>query len=239
MATRVQTNSSLFFGGYDISGVFNAISLTVGGGGQDNTVFGDGTVSNAAGLSTLTFEGEGYWSSTEDSVIEASLGIDSSGTNLTVAPVNSTKGQPAYFAPLQEAEYHPYNTGTVGEMLAFRVSGTGRGTPVSGDIYVAPGSDRTSSSTSTPPVQQGSVSATQKVYSSLHVLSASGTLTVSVKSDDSGFASPTTQITHTPFTSIGSEIKSADGPIADDYWRVDFTISGGGSFDFIVSLGIT
>ena len=239
MATRVQTDSSLFFGGYDISGVFNAISLTVGGGGQDDTVFGDETVSNAAGLSALAFEGEGYWSSTEDAVIEASLGIDSSSTILTVAPVNSTKGQPTYFAPLQEAEYNPYNTGTVGEMLAFRVTGTGRGAPVSGDIYVAPGTNRTTSGTSTPPVQQGSVSATQKVYSSLHVLSASGTLDVTVKSDESGFSSPTTRITHEEFTSIGAEIKSADGPIADDYWRVDFTISAGGSFDFIVSLGIT
>ena len=66
MATRVQTDSSLFFGGYDISGVFNAISLTVGGNGQDDTVFGDAVISNAAGLSTLAFEGEGYWSSTED-----------------------------------------------------------------------------------------------------------------------------------------------------------------------------
>jgi hypothetical protein len=86
----------------------------------------------------------------------------------------------------------------------------------------------------------GPVSATQSIYSGLHVLAASGSLVCTVKSDNSsGFSSPTTRITHSTFTAIGAEIKSAAGAISDDYWRVDYTVSGSGSFDFIISLAVS
>jgi len=90
----------------------------------------------------------------------------------------------------------------------------------------------------------GAVTAAQKVYSFLHIMAISGTgtptLTVAVQSDDNGgMSSPVAQITHTAFTAIGSEWKSANGPITDTYWRLSWTISGTSpSFTFICGVGI-
>ena len=238
MATFVQTNVGLYWGGYSLASTFNAVGLNLNNNVVDDTVYGDTFQSQAAGSSSITLEGEGYWDSTNDSVLFTSLGTDD--TVVTVTPVDQAVGSRSIFTTLTTSEYSPFATGTVGEMLAVRISGEARGEKsVHGEILVAPGSDRTSSGTSAVNASIGAVGATEKIYSALHVLSASGTLEVVVKSDNSsGFSSPTTRITHTSFTAIGAEMKSTAGAITDDYWRVDFTVSGGGSFDFITSLGI-
>jgi len=235
MATFVQTDVGLYWGGYSLAATHNAVGLSTSASMQDDTVYGDTFVSNAAGLSSVTLEGEGFWDSTNDNVLFSSLGTDD--TVVTVTPVDQAAGSPAIFTKLTTSEYNPIAGGTVGEMLAFRVSGEGRGEKtVTGEIFVTPGTTRTTSGTSLPN-QLGAVTSTQGIYSALHVLSASGTLDVVIKSDsDISFGSPDTRITHTQFTAIGAEMLSQLGTNADTWWRADFTISG--SFDFIVSLAI-
>ena len=124
-------------------------------------------------------------------------------------------------------------------MLGFSLSAEGRGEKsVSGEILVIPATTHTSSSTS-PVNNLGAVSATQKIYSALHVISASGTLAVTVKSasNEAFSADVTTELTHTSVgSSVTAEMLSAAGAITNTYWRVDFTVSG--SYQFIVSLGI-
>ena len=237
MATFVQTNVGLFWGGYSLASTFNAIGLNLGNSVQDDTVYGDTFQSNAAGLSSVSLEGEGYWDSTNDSTLYSSISVGAAETVVTVCPVDLAAGSPALFSKITTAEYNPFANGTVGEMLAFRVSGEGRGEKsVSGEIFVTPGTTRTSSGTSLAN-NLGALSSTQTIYSALHVLSASGTLDVVIKSDsDVSFGSPDTRITHSQFSAIGAELKSAAGPTTDAWWRADFTISG--SFDFIVSLAI-
>tara|TARA_R100000808_G_scaffold6198_1_gene18564 strand:+ start:3742 stop:4476 length:735 start_codon:yes stop_codon:yes gene_type:complete len=243
MATFVQTNVGLYWGSYSLASTFNAVGLTLSSSLAEDTVYGDTTVSNAGGLTTVSLEGEGYWDSTTDGILDATTGLSASNQLVTVTPVDQSVGSPALFSQYQTAEYNPFSTGTVGEMLAFRVSGESVGQElVHGEIMVAPGTTRTSNSNSDSN-QLGAVSATQTVYSALHVLTVSGsspTLDVVVKSDNaSGFSSPTTQLTHTQATAITSELKSKDGAITDDYWRVYWTVGGGSpQFDFICSIGI-
>ena len=235
MATFVQTNVGLYYGGYSLASSFNAIALNLGNSPQDNTVYGDTFVSNAAGLSSVTLEAEGFWESATDAVLQASLGSDD--TVVSVTPVDQAAGSPSIFSKFTASTYNPISTGTVGSMMGFSLSTEGRGEKsVSGEIMVTPGTTRTTSGTSLPN-QLGAVASTQGVYSALHVLSASGTLDVVIKSDsDISFGSPDTRITHTQFTGIGAEMLSQLGTNADTWWRADFTISG--SFDFIVSIGI-
>tara|TARA_R100001594_G_scaffold15142_1_gene31891 strand:- start:2989 stop:3705 length:717 start_codon:yes stop_codon:yes gene_type:complete len=237
MATFVQTNVGLYYGGYSLASNFNAIGLNMSANMVDDTVYGDIFQSNTSGLSSVNLEAEGYWDSTPDSVLNTSLGVADTVTSVT--PVDQAVGSPALFTKLMSSEYNPMAVGTVGEMMGFRLSGESQGEKViHGEIMVAPGTNRTSTSTSAVN-NLGAVSATQKIYSAIHVISASGTFDVTVKSDDgSGFSSPTTRITHTQFTGVGAELKSADGAITDAYWRVDFAVSGGGSFDTIISIGI-
>ena len=235
MATYVQTNVGLYWGGYSLASSFNAIALNLGNSPQDDTVYGDTTVSNASGLSTVTLEAEGFWQSTTDAVLQASLG---SNEVISVTPVDQSAGSPSIFSKYTTSSYNPIAKGEVGSMMGFSLSAEGRGEKsVSGEILVIPATYTTSSESSTN-ASIGAVSATQSVYSALHVTAASGTLDVIVESAPSNWSGEATRITHTQFTAVGAEMKSAAGAITDAYWRVKWTISGGGSFDFISSLGI-
>jgi len=235
MATYVQTNVGLYWGGYSLASSFNAIALNLGNSPQDDTVYGDTTVSNASGLSTVTLEAEGFWQSTTDAVLQASLG---SNEVISVTPVDQSAGSPSIFSKYTTSSYNPIAKGEVGSMMGFSLSAEGRGEKsVSGEILVIPATYTTSSESSTN-ASIGAVSATQSVYSALHVTAASGTLDVIVESAPSNWSGEATRITHTQFTAVGAEMKSAAGAITDAYWRVKWTVSGGGSFDFISSLGI-
>ena len=235
MATSVQTNVGLYWGGYSLASSFNAIALNLGNSPQDDTVYGDTTVSNASGLSTVTLEAEGFWQSTTDAVLQASLG---SNEVISVTPVDQSAGSPSIFSKYTTSSYNPIAKGEVGSMMGFSLSAEGRGEKsVSGEILVIPATYTTSSESSTN-ASIGAVSATQSVYSALHVTAASGTLDVIVESAPSNWSGEATRITHTQFTAVGAEMKSAAGAITDAYWRVKWTVSGGGSFDFISSLGI-
>jgi len=217
---------------------FNAIALNLGNSPQDDTVYGDTTVSNAAGLSSVTLEAEGFWQSTSDAVLQSGLAINAADTVLSVTPVDQAAGSPSLFSKVTTSTYNPISTGTVGSMMGFSLSAEGRGEKsVSGEILVIPAT-YTSSSESATNASIGAVSATQSVYSALHVTAASGTLDVIVESAPSNWSGEATRITHTQFTAIGAEMKSTAGAITDAYWRVKWTVSGGGSFDFICSLGI-
>jgi len=235
MATYVQTNVGLYWGGYSLASSFNAIALNLGNSPQDDTVYGDTTVSNAAGQSSNQLEAEGFWQSATDAVLEGSLGTDD--TVVSVTPVDQAAGSPSIFSKYTTSTYNPISTGTVGSMLGFSLSAEGRGEKsVSGEILVIPATYTSSSETVTN-ASIGAVSATQSVYSALHVTAASGTLDVIVESSpNSGWGSESTRITHTRFTAVGAEMLSTAGAITDAYWRVKWTLSG--SFDFIVSLGI-
>ena len=235
MATYVQTNVGLYWGGYSLASSFNAIALHLSNSPQDDTVYGDTTVSNASGLSTVTLEAEGFWQSTTDAVLQASLG---SNEVISVTPVDQSAGSPSIFSKYTTSSYNPIAKGEVGSMMGFSLSAEGRGEKsVSGEILVIPATYTTSSESSTN-ASIGAVSATQSVYSALHVTAASGTLDVIVESAPSNWSGEATRITHTQFTAVGAEMKSAAGAITDAYWRVKWTVSGGGSFDFISSLGI-
>lgn len=76
----------------------------------------------------------------------------------------------------------------------------------------------------------GAVSATQRLYAGLHILTAGGTtpsVTAIVQSDDnSGFTSATTVITFTAATDRGAQWSSVAGAITDTYFRFRFTVSG-------------
>ena len=240
MATYVQTNVGLYWGGYSLASSFNAIALNLGNSLQDDTVYGDTFVSNTAGLSSVQLEAEGLWQSATDSVLQSGLAINVAETVLSVTPVDPAAGSPSLFSKVTTSTYNPISTGTVGSMLGFSLSAEGRGEKsVSGEILVKPSDTHTSSSVSPVNAAIGAVSATQSIYSALHVISASGTLVVPVKSasTEAFSADVTTELTHTSVgSSVTAEMLSAAGAITNTYWRVDFTVSG--SYQFIVSLGI-
>jgi hypothetical protein len=158
---------------------------------------------------------------------------------------NSADGSTAYLMQSIPLSYTPVS-GAVGDLAMGTIAGSSSTGPVVRGQLIHPSNvSRTSSSTGTGR-QLGAVSATQRFYAALHVISASGTsptLAVIVQSDDNaGFTSPTTRLTFSTATATAnrSQVSSVAGAITDDYWRISYTIGGTGTptFAFAVTAGI-
>jgi hypothetical protein len=91
--------------------------------------------------------------------------------------------------------------------------------------------------------QLGAVTASQRLYAGVHFLTAGGTtpsITVILESDDNaGFTSATTRATFAAATTRSAQWTSVAGAIADDYYRLRWTVSGSGpSFQVRGFIGI-
>jgi len=110
--------------------------------------------------------------------------------------------------------------------------------------YVMDKDTSLSASGNTSAIQVGAVSATQEIYGVIRAFSVSGgpgTLDIVIASDDvEGFGgTPETQLTFTQLSAVGEEVKfSGAGAITDDWWRVEYTVAGGGTWSVLVTLGI-
>ena len=240
MAEQILKDCKLYLAEYDFTGQMNALAINYGAEVLDNTVFGGDTRSNTGGLKTMGFQHEGLWNGGDGEVDDVLFGkIALANQLMTICPTTGADGEPAYTGSIIVGEYSP--GAAVGELFRFGVGGQADDTFLNGTIMQPAGAE-TSSGTGTA-AQLGAVGASQKIYSTVHVLSASGgspTLDITIESDDNvGMTTSATQNTHTQFTGVGSERLSADGAIADDYWQVNFTLGGTSpSFSFVVILAI-
>ena len=241
MATQVLRQSKLWIRGYDFSGDMNSMSLEYGAELQDDTVFGDDTRSRKGGLKTVAFSHAGFWNADgtdePDDILFARVGLGSDV--MTVAPETGAAGEAAYILNAITGEY---NVGAaVGEMLGFTVTGESQSNLVRGTIIHNASQTSTGSGSE---YEVGAVASGEYLYAALHVLSVSGTdptLTVKVQSDATGFASATDRITFTEATAVGAQWATpVAGAIADDFWRVNYTVGGTDTptFEFVVTIGI-
>lgn len=130
----------------------------------------------------------------------------------------------------------------MGDIAPYSADVTASGVVARGAVLNPPGTARTASGNGTA-VQVGAVTASQRLYAAVHIISAAGTspsITFKVQSDDnSGFTTPTDRITFTAATAAGSQFSSVAGAVTDTYWRVNYTVSGTGpSFLALVTAGI-
>lgn len=245
MAATVLTNCAIYAAQADLSGRSNRVALEAEAEEVESTTFGDGGFrSYVGGLKTTTAEIEGYFEALDATYPDDRLWTDLGVSDVphTISEPGGALGDPCYFFRSMRAKYGV--GGSIGDLLGFTGSAGGSNSEglVRGTILNSAASAKTATGSGTA-YQLGAVTSTQHVYAALHVLSISGTstptLTVRLQSDTSGFPSATTQTTFTAATAIGSEWKSVAGPITDDYWRADWTISGTNpSFLFVLAVGI-
>lgn len=238
-------DQKILLGQYEVTTDFRELTFTLGVEPQDNTRLNGNTRVTTPGLKTVSLSGTGYFAADGTSAIDDILNslYGASDTPASVPAVDGTEGTRAYFARLMETEYVPIS-GAVGDNhnIAFAATGSGGVVVAAGRIEHALG-NTTANSASTGS-QLGALSATQKLWSVLHVVSASGTsptLDVLVESDDnSGFTSAATEITHTQATAATSEFSSVAGAVTNDYWRISWTIGGSDTptFSFLCAIGI-
>lgn len=243
MATPfVLTDAKVYLAQYDLSGSSNQVSIGYEYAKVPATVFGADVRYNMAGIPELDIQVAGLdcadGTDEVDDVLWSKLGTANTLISVGATGADGSVGYFTKFMQLSEGL-----GGNIGDAFGFQASGCGQGYKLVRGYYLAPAASRTSSASGTAK-EISAVSATQKVYAILHVFSASGTsptLDVIVESDDAtGFSSAETRISFTQATDVTSELKSADGAITDDCWRVGWTIGGSDTptFNFAVLVGI-
>ena len=241
MAVHKLHDAAIFIAEFDVSADHNEISVVESADGHEVATFGQTTHKELGGLLNINMEGQGflqYATGAIEDILKTQLGL--ANVPVTVAADGAdAENEEAWFFRAFFASVKPMG-GAVGDAHAFSYAARGgkgaaanRTRLVPGKTFVVPGSKTSSGSSSSR--QLGAVTASQRVYAALHVLSASGTsptLDVIVRSDDnSGMSSPSTRLTFTQATAVTSQLLSAAGAITDDWWDVDYTI-GGTSPDF-------
>lgn len=242
-------DQKIFMGKRQLTTDLMSISLDGGVEPQDDTRFGDTTRQFEAGLVTMGWGMEGFWSSAGgagdvDDELFANLALN--GVPLSVMALGAGVGDRAFLMSVLESEY--VFGGEVGTIHKFTAGGQvarpAPGVHPAGLVRGFTMFNGTASSTANgTAVEVGAAASGQRIYGALHVTAASGTtptLDVVIESDDAqGFASGTTRITFAQATATTSEFKTLDGPVTDSWWRIAYTIGGTTpSFTFAVVLGI-
>lgn len=246
MGKFVLKNCRIFAGGADLTSNSNKLAVAVATEAKNVTNFGSGGWKEfLTGIFDTKIDAGGQWEAADASKVDDANWANMTGgvaVPWTATPDTANVGDLAWVVKAIESDYQLGDA--VGEVAPWSASAAGVTATARGQILHPPGTARTSSGNGTAR-QLGALTAAQKLYVNLHVLSVAGTgsptLTVAVQSDDaSGFPSATTRGTFNAATAISSQSMAISGAITDDWWRVSWTITGTTpSFLFVVSAGIT
>lgn len=227
----------------DLTGWSNKVEMSAPIAEEDKTTFGSGGwKERVGGLADTAVAVDGFWEASDlsrpDDMFWANLGASQAA--LTVVPTSGAAGSLAYLTRAQVKDYKP--GAAVGKLLAWSTSVAGNTPLVRGQIMHPQGTPRTATGTGTG-YQLGAVTAAQRMYANLHVLSVAGTtpsITVTLQSSvDNTFAAPTDRIAFTADTDLDGQAANLVGPVTDTWWRAAWTITGTGpSVLFAVAAGI-
>ena len=242
MAIFTLTDGRCFIEGYDLSSHVNSMNLNLTSEELDTTSINSGGYrSRTGGLQDAQFTANGYFEAGANKP-DALLGASTGSEHIITVMADSGAGNTSYFFKATQFDYTLL--GAVGDLTPFNISASQSADKPIKATQMNDDSATITASGNTTGRQLGAVSATQSVYASIHVWSVAGTstptLTAKIQSDDnSSFTSATDRITMSSATAITSEYKSQAGAITDDYWRVNWTVSGTSPiFKAIVSIGI-
>mgnify|MGYP003111568069 FL=1 len=240
MAKFVFNDGKVFSGGYDLSDHITSVNLEINSEELDATTINSGGFrERIGGLKDSTLSMDGFYeagANKPDALLGASIGNELIVTTVPDAGVGNT----AYFMKSRLFSYSMF--GAVGEIAPFSISKSQSDDEVvQGKIEIDGALTASGNSTG---VQLGAVGATERIYVAIHCTAVSGTSTPTVtfklqSDDNSSFTSPTDVITFSDITAIGADYQSAAGAITDDYFRLNYTITGTSpSFSIHATIGI-
>jgi hypothetical protein len=247
VAKQILANVRLFTGAADLTSASNKVEVAGDVEDVDVTTFKpDGSADSGwreflGGLRSAEIAGEGFWEAGDPGQVDDAAWAQLGGRGpWTIAPAGAADGALAYTGLTLQGAYTLF--GEIGAAAPWSLKGMSSGAFARGVIAHPPGVARSASGTGVAR-NLGAVAAGRRLNASLHVLSVTGspTITARVESDDtSGFASPITQLTFAAATAPGGQFLALDGPVAgtETWWRAAWTISGTGSVLFVVALGI-
>jgi hypothetical protein len=220
----------------NLTGYTNTVDLNVEASELDATTFGGGGWrERLGGLKSATVEASGFIDlATVDSLLFNGAG----GTAVISVSPSGVDGTDGFLMAATRFGYQ--HTANVGELAAWTGTASSRDQigAVKGTV-LHPVTARNSSGFGVGR-NLGAVGEGERLSGALHVLAVSGDLNVIVQSDDNDdFTSPVTRLTFDQASAAGGQLKQLSGPVADDWFRVGFTLSGGGSATFAVTVGIS
>lgn len=247
MAKLILLDSRLFVGAADLSGQSSKLELNDEFEEKDATNFRSGGAKEVlGGLESVGISAEGQWEAGDPGKIDDQAWTDRRVLGpWTMGATNASDsgvGSVAYLTKALRTDISLF--GAVGDVAPWTANAVGTWPLVRGEFAHPSGTARTSTGNGTA-LQLGAVSEGERLYASLHVLSADGTtptIAVEVESDSQeDFAgTPETRVSFATVGEPGGEILRTDGSAhADDWYRVTWTISGTSpSFLFVVAIGI-
>jgi hypothetical protein len=218
---RIIKNAIVYVDDYDMSGDENEVNLLVTSDAKESTVMDNTAHVFKPGLTALELALLGFNSYGEGQLDEKAWSLR--GTELvpvSVIPEGATQGNRAWILRSTQMGYDPRII--VGELPTFRLLIKSNASPLVGGLLQLPATVVSSFPYTQTGYQAGAITADQHGYANLHVLSitGSGTLTVKLQSSTTQGGSYTDRITFTNLTAAGSEWKSVAGAITDTWWRV-------------------
>lgn len=225
-----------YIGAVDHTPNLYSLNWTIGAESQPDADWVDTTSVVQAGLRTGSFTSTHRYSTGASGTDTVLSGIKNATT--TIVPVafvhGTTEGNAAYVQQVLATNFQTAS-GSIGDRHEVGFGGTSGGERFTGRVLNNGSQSTTGTSTG---LQMGVLAEGYRLFSLLIVLSGTGTLDVVVQSDETGFSSPASDITHAQNTgSAGYELLTVDGAIADhDFRRSSYTIATG-PFDFIHIIG--
>lgn len=244
MAVSATLAPVLAIGAWSSEASMNQLSYEVDVADVDATLFsGGGYTSAVAGMKTLLLTAAGfneYSTAANTSSDELLCSLLGSASEVTAVCTSNAAGEIAVMTRGFVSNHKPVD-GKVGDLpaLNFKVS------PVGNRIlqgYVSVSSASTvSGATNGTGFNLGLLAAGQYCYATVHMLTRTGTLTLTplIEADDnSGFSSAATQTTGSAMSAVGSQLLTVAGAVATEtYWRVRLTASGTGTATMLVAIG--
>jgi hypothetical protein len=243
MGKFVLQNVRMFAAGADLTTVNNKAELSAEAEDKDTTAFaptGGVWKESLSGIRSTAISASGQWEAGDlskvDDIAFASLGAL---TPVSVCPATAADGSLAWLSAYARQNY--VLGGAEGDVAPWQAQFNGAWPLVRGSV-LATSTARGATGSGTA-FQLGAVPAGKSLYAAVHVMSVAGitpSLTVKVQADNaSGFPSAVDAITFTAQNSIGGQILRLPGPLTDDWFRANWTITGtGASFLFLVTAGI-
>jgi hypothetical protein len=200
MSEIVLKDTKVFFGGHDIGGQMNNITINYTAEILDRTAFGSSFRKRRAGLQNAEISGSGFYHSsgiekgtTSGKPDPVLFGKTGSTVVMSIIPEGSAPNNISYFGKMSAAEYSP--GGTIGELLGFTFAAQGAGNKfVRGKHAITDDVTEDSNEFSTE-LNLGTNSTKDKVWAALHVLNVDttqDTIQVAIKgSSEANFGTET------------------------------------------------
>ncbi|WP_425401260.1 hypothetical protein [Algiphilus sp.] len=224
--------------GLDLSCAASQCSIEHGAEMLNGTTLCADSRERDAGLKTSSFGAAGFFEA--DPLDDALFDKVATDGRIIIASPGASVGDIAYMLESIMGEYQPFGN-QVGELASFQLSAGSQGDLIRGRLSHN-GNETLNGSSAAQNL--GAISASQKLYAGLAVLSASGstpTLDVVVESDSSNdfTGSETERLAFTQADQQTAELLSLDGAVTDTWWRIRWTVSGTSpDFKFVAVLGI-